>query len=220
VKRLELALYAEGSTDQLFLPPVIVRTAQYILAQRTQQEVIIEPIEAIEVHKRNLGRNECIVKAAQKAMRYQALIVHSDADELSAENALRYRIQPGFELVKQQEQVCKNLLPIIPIQAIEAWMLADPELLRKEIGTHLSNRDLRIPERAIQVESIAKPKERLQEIIQRAYAEHTRRRRRVDLSRFYEPLGISISLERLRLVPSYKQFVTDLTATLEALNFW
>ncbi len=220
MKKLELALYAEGSTDQLFLPPVIVRTAQYILAQHAQQEVTVEPIEVIEIDKRDLGRDECIVIAAQKAIRYQALIVHSDADAPSAEEALRYRIQPGFDLVQKQKQVCKNLLPIIPIQAIEAWMLADHQLLREEIGTHLSNRNLRIPEKAIQVESIAKPKERLQEIVQRAYAERQRRHRRARLNKLYEPLGIRISLERLRHLPSYKQFVADLTTTLENLNFW
>lgn len=220
MKRLELALYAEGSTDHLFLPPVIVRTAQHILAQYAKQEVIVEPIEAIEVDERDLGRDECIVVAAKKAIKYQALIVHSDADAPSAAEALQYRIYPGFELVKNQDQACKNLLPIVPIQAIEAWMLADSERLRKEIGTHLSNRDLRIPEKAVQVESIAKPKERLQEIVQRAYAERSRRRRHAGLSKLYEPLGISISLERLRYVPSYQQFVTELSATLEALNFW
>ena len=33
VRKLELALYAEGSTDYLFLPPIIARTAQDILTQ-------------------------------------------------------------------------------------------------------------------------------------------------------------------------------------------
>ena len=49
MRKLELALYAEGSTDYLFLPPIIARTAQDILTQHTQQQITVEPIEAIEV---------------------------------------------------------------------------------------------------------------------------------------------------------------------------
>lgn len=55
--------------------------------------------------------------------------------------------------------------------------------------------------------------------MQRAHSEHSRRRHEMDLNRLYLPLGRRISLERLSYVPSYKQFVDDLTEALQALHF-
>ncbi len=49
-------------------------------------------------------------------------------------------------------------------------------------------------------------------------AERSHRHREVDLRPLYAPLGQRISLDRLSNVPSYQQFVDDLTATLRTLN--
>src|SRR5690349_17074653 len=98
-------------------------------------------------------------------------------------------------------------------------MLADYELLLAEIGTRMSIHDLGIPEKASQVEAISKPKQRLKEIIRKAYANRSKRQRDVDIDFLYEAMGDKINLDRLNQVPSYKQFVSDMTATLKTLNF-
>ena len=69
-----------------------------------------------------------------------------------------------------------------------------------------------------QIESDPDPKQTLKQIMQRAYTGRSRRHREVDLSPLYAPLGRRISLDRLNDVPSYHQFVDDLTATLRTLN--
>jgi hypothetical protein len=118
-----------------------------------------------------------------------------------------------------KEQICRSLVPIIPVQKTEAWMLAaDHDLLRREIGTSISAQNLGLVNRARQVESDPDPKQTLKEIIRKANAERSRRRREVDLMSLYAPLGRGINLERLGNGPSYKQFVKDLTETLKILN--
>lgn len=160
------------------------------------------------------------MQAAREACGHHALIVHAYADDPMPYKAKRSRFDPGYSAVQStHDAVCKNLLPIIPVQAIEAWMLADYELLLAAIGTRMSIHDLGIPEKASQVEAISKPKQRPKEIIRKAYANRSKRQRDVDIDFLYEAMGDKINLDRLNQVPSYKQFVSDMTATLKTLNF-
>lgn len=126
---LALALYAEGTTDDVFLPLVIQRTSRMILDQHGRNRIQVVQVETIKFHKETSARDQCILQAARQTTRYQALIVHSDADNPTTEPALQQRILPGFHLVEQcTTSVCGQLIPIIPVQAIEAWMMADFEV--------------------------------------------------------------------------------------------
>jgi Domain of unknown function (DUF4276) len=211
-------LYCEGSTDNRFLPPIIERTARLILDEHEQKQVAVSALQAIEVKRKK--RPESILQAAFKASGYDALIVHADADHPRTDKARTERFYPGLHLVQQTNgSLCKCLLPIIPIQAIESWMMADYELLLSEIGTKLRPIDLGIPEHADQVELIAKPKLKLKTAVRIAYASRPKRRRETDIDFLYEPVGQSINMERLKRVPSYQQFVCDLREVLESLGF-
>lgn len=214
---LVLALYAEGPSDTRFLPPIIYRTSESIINQVGQRVVDIS--EPIIVPKKQGSREECIFEASRYASGCHALVVHSDADHRTPDRALRERIQPGFNRVhSSSENVCKNLIPVIPVQMIEAWMLADPETLREVIGTDISTQNLGLPNKAAQVEFDSDPKRTLREVVQKANVARSRRRQ-IDLSTRYERLARQISLERLSNVPSYKQFVHDLAKTLAELQF-
>lgn len=216
---LALGLYAEGTTDHLFLSSVIQRTTQKLMLQHeqinTDPSVIVIQLTADQ----KKDRQESILQAARDASGYHVLIIHADADDPEPHRARVERIEPGLKLVqKAQEDVCKDLVPIIPVQAIEAWILADYELLLSEIETNLSSHNLGIPEKAKQVEKISKPKQRLEEAVRKAYANRPKRQQEADIYFLYQPMGEKISLERLNQVPSYQQFVNELTEMLKKLN--
>lgn len=216
--RLALALYAEGNTDDLFLPLIIQRTSKRILAEYGQSRVDVASVKPIKLIEKKRSRDENILQAAKQAIRYQALIVHSDADHPSPEKALLECILPGFNLVQRSRgSVCEKLLPIVPIQAIEAWMLSDQEILRAEIRTGMTAYELGIPEKAKQVELISKPKLKLNEAVSKVNRQ-LRPNQRIDVYELYEPLGKKIRLERLSQLTAYQQFVDDLTVTLKKLN--
>src|SRR5262249_20955385 len=151
-----------------------------------------------------------VLAAARQTSGYHGLIIHLDADYPSPQRALRERFQPGYDRVRQayeaRERVCEQLIPLIPVQMIEAWMLADPEALRMEIGTKISPEALRLPVRANQVESNPDPKQTLRHVLQLSLADRPQRRRRIPVNSIYEPLARQISLERLAAVPAYQQF--------------
>jgi hypothetical protein len=217
---LVLAFYAEGPSDEHFLPLIIQRTTEQLLVQRGRTIVdVLEPMVLKPSLDREATRAERILAVARRASGYHALVVHADADHATPEHALNERIWPGFELVRQaREAVRHQLVPLIPVQMTEAWLLADPEALRVVVGTNLESHVLGLPDRAHQVESFPDPKQALNQVIQNALANRPRRRRRLDLNTVYEPLARQISLERLEGVPAYRRFVNDMSETLTALN--
>jgi len=216
---LVLGLYAEGPTDNRFLPVVIQRTSELVLAQYDCTD--IEALEPIVI-KKDPGissRGECILQAAREAAEYHALIVHSDADNRTYKQALIELFNPGYELVQRMEgNLCKDLLPIIPVRMVEAWMLADHETLREILRTSLATRDLGLHDKPRQVELYQDPKEALKQAVQKIYPNRPRRWSRI-MGELYAELAPEISLERLSEVPAYQQFKADLIATLKKLNF-
>jgi hypothetical protein len=69
-----------------------------------------------------------------EARDYHLLMVHSDADNLTATDA---REQHGLRLVKWAgENACQDVLPIIPIRAIEAALMADDDAVLRLLGTN------------------------------------------------------------------------------------
>jgi Domain of unknown function (DUF4276) len=214
-----LGFYAEGSTDYDFLPPVIRRTTEQVLVQHDRNEMDATVLVIQLTKGQEEERAESIFQAARNAYGYHALVVHADADDPRPDKAKAERIEPGFKRVQEaKEEVCKNLVPIIPVQAIEAWILADYQLLLAEIGTKMKADELGIPTKAGQVESISKPKRRLEDTVRKAYASRSKRQRKADIDFLYEPMGEKIRLERLKELSSYLQFVDDLTETLKELN--
>ena len=220
MKKLSLALYSEGSTDQHFLSDVIRRTSRQILDRYGQYSLNVQPIDIITFNKVGLKQDECILQAAHNAIDYHALVVHADADHRTNEKAFLERFKPGYALVQNQTNVCKHLVPIIPIQMTEAWMLVDHMALQDAIGTEMTARDLGLPPKARLVENDSDPKKTLHFVLQKANAHRPRRQRhnQASLSTLYSLLGREINLERLQQVPSYQQFESDLTDTLKKLS--
>jgi len=215
------ALYAEGRTDERFLPLIIQRTAIDILIRRGKKIVYVaDPAVLVLENPEPSSRAERILRAAQQASGYHALIVHADADHPTAYQAMKERIQPGFERVlteRDKNEVCRQLVPIIPIRMTEAWMLADIEALQEVIGTDLDAERLGISKKR-NIESDTDPKQTIKEAVRNAEANSSPRRRRIKLASLYEPLAGRIRLERLQSLSAYRQFADDLTKTLAALH--
>jgi hypothetical protein len=215
---LVLALYVEGPSDAHFLPAIIQRTAKNLIDQYRQDIDVSEPI-VISIEKQR-KREDCILNAAKEACGFHALIVHSDADDKTPDRAYKERIEPGFNRVLYStEKVCKELIPVIPVQMIEAWMLADYNALRGTIGTNASSEKLGLPARPALVERDANPKHTLNEIMRKANANRSHRHQKIDINRRYELLARNIDLDVLALVPSYREFKKVLTKTLAKLHF-
>jgi hypothetical protein len=218
MKNVAVALYAEGITDQLFLLEVIRRAAKQNLNQSGQQYIDVKPVDPISFKKTGMKQDECILQAARLASNYNILIVHADADHRTADRALNERFYPGHLRVQQaEEEVCRCVLPIVPVQMTEAWMLADPEALRAALGTSKSAQELGLPLKAKLVEADPDPKQTLKIIVGKANT-HRSRRQNLEVHTLYTFLGRKVDLSRLRDVPAYQRFVHDLVNAFRTIN--
>lgn len=216
------ALYAEGRTDERFLPVLLQRSLTDWLARHANR--VVDVLEPVIVNFRGEGsRAERILAVAQQVSGYHLLFVHADADDDTRQRAYAERIAPGLALVTAARNnglaACADLIPIIPVQKVGAWLLADAANLCTVLGASLSPHELDIPLRSDEIERLADPKHRLRTIMQRAYANRPRRRRAVDTGELYEPLANQIRLNELERLPSYQRVMDDLDAVLRGLNF-
>ncbi len=219
MKQLVLALYAEGRTDERFLPVIIERVASQILYQRALTQVEVTEPNVLNHDPKVSGNAERIFSVAQKAAGYDALIVHRDADNRTADNALEIHFEPGLQLVqKSKKNVCRELLPIIPIRMTEAWMMADVEAFLAVVGTNLKAAELEFPPQPRQVQAILDPKHELNMALDKIFTRRRRRRKKAKLGQYYEPLARRIKLEKLDSVPAFHQFTDDLTNLLHILR--
>lgn len=194
-----IGLMTEGPTDQRFLKNIIERTFQEIAFDCKKA---VEIVDVIAITKSKGKFVEQVLVAAKEAIENGATIicVQADADGKSLDSTYQYKISPAITALDTQDSnfYCKNLVPIVPIQEIEAWMLADTVLLRKEIGaTKQSDTDLGIHRKA---ESVANPKEVIENAIRVVG------KKGLSISELYSSIGQSIELRELEKLRSYQDF--------------
>ncbi len=215
---LVLGLYAEGHTDERFLPVIIQRTAEQILLQHQQLNIEVLTPLIIEKASEMQGRDNEVLQAAREAEGYDVLVIHSDSDNRTREQTLQQRFEPGKRLVQScNEKVCRNLVPIITVRMVEAWLLADNDTLRNVLGTNLNARELELPEKAKQIEAHHDPKHLIELVVRKVYPNQSHQWARIR-GELYARLAPRIRLEQLERLEAYKQFKEDLTDTLRTLK--
>ncbi len=109
MKKIGLALYCEGNSDEYFLPVLLQRTSRHIIIDSGRFDINIPPIERIEVLKS--GQGDDILAAAVKAGTegYDILFVHKDADDPAPEKVRKNHIEPGLRKVHETTKRCVKM---------------------------------------------------------------------------------------------------------------
>jgi hypothetical protein len=213
MKTLSLALYAEGTTDYRFLAIVIQSAVEKILFEHQCPDIaVVEPTLIMDVEGHT--ESDKIFSAAQNAQGAHLLFVHLDADTRTVERAKAERFYPGQNrVVSSNDSVCKDLVPVVPVKNIEAWLVSDYEAFCKVVGTKASERELGLPSHPRLVESLPDPKRTFREALRIA---HSMRRKRSNYhpGEYYELLARTIKMESLLKVPAFKIFYDELTEML------
>jgi len=219
-KQLFIGLAAEGSTDLLFLKSVVQRTFRQILFD--QSDSIVD-VEVFELKGDKIGKTfkEFVASTSKEGVeKYGILVlaVHSDSDKETLEERMQDKFIPAINYLNEQDEdtFCKVLTPIIPIRMIEAWMLADTSLLKEQIGTTLTDRELglyRAPE------SIADPKRVIIDAIAKAEERKPKKSRGLSIGDLYGIIGDKISLDSLRTLSSYNAFYSFAENSLRTIRY-
>ena len=207
MRQLFIGLTAEGTTDIRFLRSVIAKSIQELSWQCAQQ---IEIFDIREIRSEGENFVEKMLSASKQASQdygISILCIHADSDDRLIDTVMRNKFTPFFYALAQmpEEEYCKHIIPTIPIQMIESWMLADKTLLRQLINAKkLSDKDLGIDKSP---EQYADPKNVIENAIRRSLSGETKKKRnQIGIEDLYEVLGNRLSLESLRTIPSFVQF--------------
>lgn len=214
-----VGLMAEGRTDFRFLVPVIEKVLTEI-AYECKGQIDID-VRVIDCDK---GNNfiEFVSNASKKGhIEYGVtmLIIHTDADDINADTAYKYKINPALSfLLKQSDEThCKNVAALVPVRETESWMLADKNLLIKQIGTTKNEAELIIDGHP---EGFKDPKQRIEEAIRIGRTELPKKlKHSLQISDLYSFLGQSIRIDNLRAFYSFVDFEKNVRRVLVELNF-
>ena len=214
-------LFTEGTTDNRFLESVVKRTLEDVAFDCTG-DIDIE-LEVIKISKSELGFNEQVLEASKIAFEKFSILllfVHTDADAKSDELIFKNKIIPAQQLLSEQENdVCKTMVAIVPVQMTEAWMIIDTKLLKSEIGIEKTDSELGIH---LNPENMNDPKSVIEEIIRLSKEANTKRKRNkgLSISDLYQIIGQKVELSKLEKLPSYLKFKKSLIDKLKELNFY
>ena len=225
VPQLYIAFTGEGSTDNRFLENIIKRTIVDIVFNECSMDLEVEDIIILTTSKIGKKFDEYFVDAVRDALNSGAylLIVHTDSDKDNYEERIAHKFVPAIETLRNSEDSDirdyeQNIVPIIPIRMIEAWMLANKSIFKEEVGTTLPDSDLDItgdPER------MSDPKQKINNALKIAKERSSRNRRLniEDISELYSPLGNKIPFQDLYRLNSYNMFTDNLRKGLKALGY-
>ena len=219
MRQIFIGLITEGTTDNRFLESIAKRTFEEIGFDCNGDLEIF--VTTLSINKTNLGFVDYVLHASKYGLEefgISVLCVHADADDIDDTNAYTYKIIPATQILNNldEDKYCTLLTPLIPVQMIESWMLADKELLKKEIGTTRSDIDLglnRIPEQ------VRDPKALIENAIRVSMEHLPKRRRNLNIGELYQPLGQKISLVKLDELDSFKKFKEEIRRTYRTLNY-
>jgi len=216
--QLFIGLFTEGTTDQRFLKSIVEKSFIYIgMECNSDIEIFVQPIK---IDKTGLVFSEQTIEASRIGIEkfgISVLCLHSDADD-KTDNVAFQKINKAVEELQNKDNLfCKLVTPVVPVQMIEAWLLTDKELLKKQIGTNKSDIELQINRNP---ELIADPKTIIENAI-RIAREGLSKRRRKDLTigELYLPIGQKIEIEKLNTLPSFRKFIAAVRKTYRDLNY-
>jgi hypothetical protein len=218
VPQLFIGLFTEGTTDIRFLRNIVKRTFDEISFE-CQGQIEISEIQIIKITKSSFV--EDVINASRKGVNdfgILILCVHADADDSNDDAVYKYKMNPALSGIENvEDDICKTIVPIVPVRMTEAWMLADKTLLKKEIGTTKTDQELGIYR---EPEQYSDPKETIENAIRTARQERTKRHRKdLTISDLYLSIGQSISIDKLKQLSSYNKFQENIRSAFEKLNY-
>lgn len=219
IRQIIIGFVTEGTTDTRFLGNIIQRSFEDA-AFECKGQIEILPIQHIE-KETGLEFIESIKTCAQKAwdMGVMVLCVHTDADGKDDSTVFGCKLKPLFEQANfwSHQKHCRNLVAVVPVQMTEAWMLADTQLLKEEIGTDKNVVELGIHKRP---EDYADPKEVIKKAITISRQKETKRRRRdLKIDELYSSMGQKLDLTALNPLKSYRKFRDSIITAYQKMSY-
>lgn len=200
---LSMLLLTEGRTDDRILLRLLERSAEEVCARAVKTSVDVGEVIVVRPRPGPPNIDEIITEAIKNDGAFNVLLVHRDigANRERSEREWIVPIRDAWTAAGRSEE----LVVAAPVRETEAWALVDGDALRGVFGVNWTDEKMRLPTSPRLVEQEEDPKQVLEDIRGQIS------RRSTD---YYARLGDLIRLERLRLVPSFHSWETELEKAL------
>lgn len=199
--QLRYTLLADGSSDQALLQII-----NWLLQQKIPGCVLV-PQFANQLGAVGLALSDRL-PVALKMFPCDLLLVHRDAEGVPAEQRRR-------EIAKVMRHSEQRYLPIVPVRMTEAWLLSNPQAIRRAAGNQHGTGELGLPNRK-RWEDRPDPKADLDKALLSAGGKRQHRQSRVDLPRQRRLVAeYTEDFTGLRGLPSFDFFESQLVEKLK-----
>lgn len=205
---LRVLYVSEGSSDQGLRPHI-----ERIAAEEGREALVTAPDFVLLAERVGCAVGDKLRAAQRLGGTYDLIIVQRDADNQGTQVRRE-------EIAGAVEEVWPGLghVPVIPVRALEAWLLVDEPVIRRVAGNPRGRTDLKLP-KGRAVEKVADPKQLLKDTLAAA---SELKGRRLDILQKRFPQNRHRLLELidpsgpLSEIPSWQAFVGDLRSAFRA----
>ncbi len=206
----------EGPTDNRFIETLTER----LITKHFLREGISVELSWTRVPKVGSSRDN-ILHSCKLASRQDLVLVHRDADCNDWRLGLERHFQEAMQKIDEDLEGLYNrmLIPVIPVQELEAWMLCSKQTLLGILETGFSTGQLGLDYKVGRIEGIADPKSRLENAIAIIHESLPKKKRRyaIQLGDLYDSMATTLPLEDLERLDSFVRFRNALTEKLRIL---
>ena len=212
---LRIAFCGEGNTDSRVVPVFIEK----IIGELATREPINLTI-ATQSWDLRLRFPEAVAEVVRQSQPlYHLVVAHLDADAADESHVRAQKVIPAEQALAEAQLSTPLLVWAIPVQAIEAWLLASSSSFALAL-TQRSDRAHEVafpnhPERIHRDEA----KQLYTESVYQLLASTSRKRRRIRPEQFMSTIAIEVALTDMRRLPSFRRFEDSLERALRDLGY-
>jgi len=200
-KELRIAFCGEGPTDSRIVPILIEK----IIGQLTP----VEPFDLAIARQHwdtRLPFVDAVVEVVEQAqLSYDLVVAHVDADSRDEQQVRTRKIVPAERAVATHGLSSPLLIWAIPVQAVEAWLLASADAFAAALGQSQRVRELSFP---ADPEFIHRTdaKHLYEESVYQLLAKTQRKRREIKPALHQTSVVEQTPMTELRRLPAFRRF--------------
>lgn len=212
---LRIAFCGEGNRDSKVMPIFIAK----ILGELIPVEAFDLSIDTQRWDTRPKFPEALVTLVRQTQLLYHVVIMHVDADATDQRHVRQYKVDPGVQALTKAGLPTATLVWAIPVQAIEAWLLASATAFTRALtGSDERTHEIEFPQQPDQL-STDKAKQLFDQGVYQLLARTQRQRRRLHPDHFTELIAEELTLNELRRLSAFQQFEWDFVNVIAHLGY-
>ena len=214
-RSLRIAFCGEGNRDSQVMPIFIAK----ILGALTPVEAFDLSVDTQRWDTRPKFPEALVTLVRQTQLLYHVVIMHVDADATDQRQVRQYKVDPGLQALTKAGLPTASLVWAIPVQAIEAWLLASATAFTCALtGSDERTHEIEFPQQPDRL-STDKAKQLFDQGVYQLLARTQRQRRRLHPDHFTELIAEELTLNELRRLGAFQQFERDFVNVIAHLGY-